>query len=55
MENMALKGKNLSRREKVLMLLLVIGLIAVIFKWQDVRKGIIQGWERYSLEQWFEK
>ncbi|MFP4621022.1 MAG: hypothetical protein ACLFM7_06890 [Bacteroidales bacterium] len=37
----------------ILLLLMIVSLIAVALNWQDVKEGIIAGWELYNPGKWF--
>jgi len=45
--------RKLTRSEKLLLLLLAIGLIAVAIKWNTVKEGFVQGWKAFDIEKWY--
>jgi len=48
-------NRKLTRSEKLLLLLLAIGLIAVAVKWKNVKEGFAQGWKAFDIEKWYDK
>jgi len=47
--------RKFSRSERLLLVLLAIALIGVAVKWQSVKKGFVQGWKHFGIEQWFSR
>lgn len=47
------RGRKFSRSEITLIILLIVVLIAVLFRWDEVIQGIIRGWERFNPIHWF--
>ncbi|HKL37627.1 MAG TPA: hypothetical protein VJ876_01960 [Bacteroidales bacterium] len=48
-------NRKLTRSEKLLLLLLAIGLIAVAVKWNAVKEGFQTGWKAFDIEKWYQR
>ncbi|MFP3860336.1 MAG: hypothetical protein ACLFUW_05900 [Bacteroidales bacterium] len=47
--------KSLKRREKILMILLLIAMIGVALRWSEVKEGAVKGWKYFNIVEWFNK
>jgi len=47
--------RPLKKSEKLLVILLLIALTAVIFKWDKVKEGFVKGWKAFNIEKWYSK
>ena len=47
-------NRPLTRSEKLLIILLAVGIIAVVINWDGIKKGFIKGWKHYSIEKWYD-
>lgn len=48
-KNLMRKFKDLRLNEKLLLLSAILLIIALVFKWTQVKDGFVKGWERFGL------
>lgn len=44
----------MTRPEKLLIILLAIGIIAVAINWNGIKEGFVKGWKYFSIEKWYD-
>jgi len=42
--------KDLSFNEKLLLLMTILLIIAIVFKWPKIKEGFVKGWEKFGIE-----